>query len=180
MTEKNSVTLRIDKNVFDKLKREADTKEISFNTLANGVLRRYLSWSDLIPKAGIMPVRKALISNLMERFTEDEISSIARTISKNSRDIWLLVKGVYSEESILELIEDWTKMANFPYNQVLESRKRKFIIQHDLGKKWSQYIGVLVRQMFHEVGTKVEVELTDSTVVFILSHLEEKSHVRHF
>src|SRR5919112_916723 len=69
-----SLTCRIDKTILNKLKNEAQQKEISVNTLINQTLRHHFDWHSNAAKAGFIPVRRSLIIKLMEQVSDEDIT----------------------------------------------------------------------------------------------------------
>ena len=55
-----SVTFRIDSKALKNLRREADQKEISTNTLINQIIKDHLNWHSNAAKAGFVAVRRPL------------------------------------------------------------------------------------------------------------------------
>ena len=55
-----------------------------------------------------------------------------------------------------------------------------FILQHDLGKKWSLYLTGLIQQMFDDLKIKSKIESTDNTLIFTTYHNSEvEYHLRY-
>ena len=100
--QSESITFRLDSTILNKLHHEADQKDISVNTLVNHIIRRHIDWHSNAAKAGFVTVRRGLLSNLINRLQEKEISSIAEYIAKNeTKDFVLLLRNEYYIESAL-------------------------------------------------------------------------------
>ena len=152
---------------MDQLHQEAELKQVSLNTLANQIFREYVEWYASAPKAGYVTVRRSLIERILNDLTEDEILDYAKTTSKDSRDINLLVTGEYTLRSVLRVIEHKVRISGYRYRRELKGDAQSFIIQHDLGRKWSLYLGALFKAEFEEVGLKnPEFEILDNILVF--------------
>ncbi len=72
-----SITLRVEKNIMDELRDEADQRMESLNTLANQVLKAYVTWHKPAAKAGNHYVPKTLLADIFETLTEEQISQVA-------------------------------------------------------------------------------------------------------
>ncbi|MFZ1077783.1 MAG: hypothetical protein WAN47_10185 [Nitrosotalea sp.] len=79
---KTSVTFRIDSNELKQLKKEADHKEISLNTLAGQIFRQHIDWHSNAPKAGFVSVTKGLISGMLNKISDEEILKLAEYTAK--------------------------------------------------------------------------------------------------
>ena len=96
-----SITFRLDSTILNKLHYEANQNDISVNTLVSHIIRRHIDWHSNAAKAGFVTVRKGLLSNLINRLPEKEISSIAEYIAKNeTKDFVLLLRNEYNIESL--------------------------------------------------------------------------------
>jgi predicted transcriptional regulator len=163
-----SITFRLDDFILNKLHREAEQKDISVNALVSHIIKEYMDWHSNSAKAGFVTVRRGLLSNLINRFPEKEISSIAEYIARNeTKDFVLLLRNEYSIESALDVIETWIKISGYPYRHEVNYTRHSYVIQHDMGKNWSLYLAELYRFLFEEFGLKrVEFDLNPNSLVF--------------
>jgi CopG antitoxin of type II toxin-antitoxin system len=168
--QSESITFRLDSTILNKLHSEADQKDISVNTLVSHIIRRHIDWHSNAAKAGFVTVRRGLLSNLINRLPEKEISSIAEYIAKNeTKDFVLLLRNEYNIESALDVIETWIKISGYPYRHEVNYTRHSYVIQHDMGKNWSLYMAELYRFLFEEFGLKkVEFDLNHNSLDFIV------------
>ena len=168
--QSESITFRFDSTILNKLHHEAEQKDISVNTLVSHIIRRHIDWHSNAAKAGFVTVRRGLLSNLINRLSEKEISSIAEYIAKNeTKDFVLLLRNEYKIESALDVIETWIKMSGYPYRHEVNYTRHSYVIQHDIGKNWSLYMSELYRFLFEEFGLKkVEFDLNDNSLDFVV------------
>ena len=169
--QSESITFRLDNNIVNKLHNEAERKDISVNTLVSHIIRGHIDWHSNAAKAGFVTVRKGLLSNLINRLPEKEISSIAEHIAKNdTKDFVLLLRNEYNIESALDVIETWIKISGYPYRHEVNYTRHSYVIQHDIGKNWSLYLSELYRFLFEEFGLKkVEFDLNHNSIHFIVN-----------
>jgi HicB family len=114
--QSESITFRLDSTILNKLHREAELKDISVNTLVNHIIRSHIDWHSNAAKAGFVTVRRELLSNLINRLPEKEISFIAEYIAKTeTKDFVLLLRNEYNIESALDVVETWIKISGYPY-----------------------------------------------------------------
>jgi hypothetical protein len=168
--QSESITFRLDSSILNKLHHEAEQKDISVNTLVNHIIRRHIDWHSNAAKAGFVTVRRGLLSNLINRLPNDEISSIAEYIAKNdTKDFVLLLRNEYNIESALDVIETWIKISGYPYRHEANYTRHSYVIQHDMGKNWSIYLAELYRFLFEEFGLRtVDFDLNQNTLDFIV------------
>ena len=168
--QSESITFRLDNTILNKLHREAEQKDISVNTLVSHIIRRHIDWHSNAAKAGFVTVRRGLLSKLINRLSEKEISLIAEYIAKNeTKDFVLLLRNEYNIESALDVIETWIKISGYPYRHEVNHNRHSYVIQHDMGKNWSLYMAELYRFLFEEFGLKrTEFDLNHNTLDFIV------------
>jgi hypothetical protein len=164
----DSITFRLDSTILNKLYREAEQKDISVNTLVSHIIRSHIDWHSNAAKAGFVTVRRGLLTNLINRLSEKEISSIAEYIAKTeTKDFVLLLRNEYNVESALDVIETWIKISGYPYRHDFNYNLHSYMIQHDMGKNWSLYLAELYRFLFEEFGLKrVEFDLNHNSLHF--------------
>jgi hypothetical protein len=165
-----SITFRLERNILNKLRHEAQQKEVSTNTLVSQIIKQHIDWHSNASKAGFVSVRKVFLMKLIDRLPEQDISSLAEYIAKTSnKDLVLLLKTEYNVESALEFIESWIRISGYPYRHEVNSTIHLYIIQHDMGRKWSLYLAELYRHLFEELETKkVDFDITDNTLSFMV------------
>lgn len=168
-----SLTCRLDKIILNKLKTEAQQKEISVNTLINQTLRSHSDWHSNAAKAGFISVRKRLIMKLMEEISEEKLTDIAEFIvKKDTKDFVLMLRNEYNIESALDVLETWIKIAGYPYRHEVNYEQHHYTIQHEMGIKWSLYLKEQYRFLFEEFGLgRVVFDTSDNTLSFTVDTL---------
>ena len=168
--QSESITFRLDSTILNKLHREAEQKDISVNTLVSHIIRRHIDWHSNAAKAGFVSVRRGLLSNLINRLSEKEISSIAEYIAKKeTKDFVLLLRNEYNIESALDVIETWIKISGHPYRHEASYTRHSYVIQHDMGMNWSLYMAEQYRFLFEEFELKkVDFDINDNTLDFVV------------
>ncbi len=163
-----NVTLRFDGELLKQIKNEADQKRISLNTLASQIFKTYAEFSGAAAKAGMVSFPKNLLIRLMNRLSEDEVRLLSQEIAKNEmKDTLLMMKRNYSAESFVDFIESWIRASGFPFSHDQSGNMHNFIIQHDMGRRWSLYLEELFKFVFYDLGAKwTDFQTTDNTIMF--------------
>jgi hypothetical protein len=136
-----TMTFRINENVLKKMRENAEDRDISLNTLANQIFKRYVEWDSYQPKLGMIPMARPVVIQLFENISEDKIVDIATKVGQGVvKDIALFMKHRMDIESFLEWFETRMKTASVEIShQKLDGIRKvhSYIIKHDLGKNWS-------------------------------------------
>ena len=114
-SDNRSIMFRISNKSFSGLKSEAERKHVSLNTLVNQVLQQHLDWHAHAVKVGQAPIAKDLITLLINRLNEEEVTKLAKESLRCPKETVLLTKAEYSTPKVLEVFESWIRAAGFPY-----------------------------------------------------------------
>jgi len=164
-----SITLRVEKNVMDELRDEADHKMESLNTLANQVLKSYVTWHKPAAKAGTYNVPKTLLTDIFEALTEEQIAKITENwVKKHSKDVMVMMNKEHNLESFMDGFRVWLDVSGFQYTRHQDSGFESYVIRFDMGKKFNYHVGKYLQFLVVEdLGAKdVHLEVMDSTVMF--------------
>ena len=173
-SKSESVTFRIDSKALKNLRREAEQKDISTNILVNQIIKEHINWHSNAAKAGFIAVRRPFASKIINNLTEQEIISLAEYVAKTAnKDAILLIKKEYTIKSALDFLETWIKISGYPYRHEETNNghnKHPYVIQHDMGMKWSIYLASLYQFLFDELGInkKIEFDKTENTLAFTI------------
>jgi hypothetical protein len=166
-----SVTLRFDNEILNQLRNESNQKRISLNTLASQIFQSHVEYDTYASKAGMISFPKSLLIRLMEGLGEQEVEELSKYIAKNEiKDMTLLLRKDYSLSSFLDTIESWLRVSGFPYRRdggSIDNQVQIFVIQHDMGKRWSTYFEKLFKYVFEDLKVrKYSFDSTDNSITF--------------
>ena len=163
-----TITLRLEKKILNKLRRESEQNQTSLNTLANQIFRQHIDWHSKASKAGYVPLLKPVIIKLLDRLSEEDVVQVAEEVSKDMfKDVILLMRDENDLASTLNHIETWIRMSGFPYKVEVEEDKEvySYIIQHDMGKKFSLLLATRARVILERLENQGNFVVTDNTIV---------------
>jgi hypothetical protein len=163
-----NASFRLNRDIISKLRREAEQKQISLNTLANQIFDFYVNFTSSA-SADMMPVPKAALVDLVEGYTEGQLEAHAeRVYKKVGLDIIYQLRGRYDFESVLGAWDYRLKASGVPYRHTIDENNKDrhtFIIQYSMGKKWSLVVAETMRRYFEPLSTKkAEYTITDNMV----------------
>ena len=139
----------------------------------NQVLVQFIEWHSPAKKAGLVPLPKVLLIKIMDKLTQEQIVQIAEyMVTKEIKDIILILKKEHTVSSFMSTIESWAKTSDFPFNhEDLGGGTHKYVVSHEMGKNWSLYFGIIFTRIFEELGvTHVNFEITDKTLIFSFTY----------
>jgi hypothetical protein len=164
--DEKELPLQQRQNIIDGL---IDNHEIKAILLSKGGL----NWHSNTAKAGFIPVRRSFLTKVINNLSEQEIVALAEHVAKNINKYSIFfLKKEDAIKSALDLIETWIKISGYPYRHEETNNgqsRHLYVIQHDMGKKWSIYLASLYQFLFDELGEnkrRIEFDKTENILAF--------------
>ncbi|MGQ0795934.1 MAG: hypothetical protein ACT4N5_07120 [Nitrosopumilaceae archaeon] len=145
-----SITYRLPAKLVEDLETEANQKEISQNVLVKQILEKYTQWDKFANVMGIIPIPKEILKTLGEDMKGDEINKIVDVILPMIKDWIMFMKGSYDLKRAIESLEDYMRASGMTSDHRIEGNIHHFIIQHNLGMRWSLFTEQLLKHIFHQ------------------------------
>jgi len=161
------VTFRLSTEKLKQLRKAANAKNISPNTLFNQIIKSYLDWHSLAAHAKLYYLPKSFLVRLLNELTNDELNELAQDTAKNELvDICLFLRGGFNIASVSEIAETWLKIAQMSHRVEVSGDIYIIIIEHDMGHNYSFLIKEISRNLL-EVAfqTKSSCEVTENAVI---------------
>jgi len=161
-----SLTLRIDKEMLDDLRKESEQKTVSLNTLTNQIIKSYIKWYSPAQRAGIMFVPKYLLISIIDNLAEYQIERLAEQFRKSGyEETLLMMSKEYSLPVILDLFDSWLNVSNMQFDRESSEGSLTYIINHGVGRKWSLFLEKVFWYIVKDLGiTGARFDVTDGTV----------------
>jgi hypothetical protein len=148
-----SLTIRVDKQILDELRRESDQKLQSPNTLINQVLKQYVKWHASAPKAGIFYMSRTLLSSILEELSNEDIVKISeRDVKANFNDFFFMFQNEYNTENVLELLDNYARASGLNYKHRIEGTNHFIIIQLDMGQKTTLLLASILKNVLDRIA----------------------------
>ncbi len=162
-----SITYRLPEKLINELETEAAQKSISQNVLVKQILEKYVEWDRFSDKIGMIPVPKGILQSLGDELDGKDIDEIINLIFPMIKDTVMFIKGGYDIKRCIETLEDYMRASGMTSDHRIESDVHTFLIQHDLGMKWSVFTEQLLTQVFRNFLPDMELKFqtTDNTVI---------------
>jgi hypothetical protein len=163
-----SLTLRLDKGLLDKLRKESEQKMLSINALTNLIIKSYVKWYSPAQKAGIMFVPKCLLIPLIDNLAEYQIEGVADQFRKRGyEETLLMMSKEYSLPVILDLFDSWLNVSNMQFDRETSENSLKYIVNHGMGNKWSLFLEKVFWYIVKDLEiTGATFDVTNGSVTF--------------
>ena len=162
-----SITYRLPEKLVNELETEATMKSISQNVLVKQILEKYVQWDRFSNKIGMIPVPKAIVESLGSELDGRDIDEIITLIFPMIKDTVLFIKGGYDLKRCIETLEDYMRASGMKSDHRVEGELHHFIVQHEMGIKWSFFTEQLLKEIFHQFtpDQNIKFQTTKSTVI---------------
>jgi hypothetical protein len=162
-----SISYRLPVNIIEELEIEAQQKEISQNVLVKQILEKYVHWERFAKNIGMIPVPREILSVIGERMDGDLMNEMITVMNPLIKDWVMFMKGNYDLKRVMESLEEYMRASGMTSDHRIEGDIHHFIIQHNLGIRWSLFTELLLKQMFHEFlpNLTVKSQTTSNTII---------------
>lgn len=162
-----SITYRLPEKLVGELETEATQRSISQNVLVKQILEKYMQWDGFSSKISMIPVPKGILESLGGEIDGKNIDEIITLIFPMIKDTVLFIKGRYDLKRYVETLEDYMRASGMNSDHRVEGDTHTFLIQHDLGMKWSVFTEQLLAQVFRSFlpDKELKFQTTDTTVI---------------
>jgi len=166
-----SITYRLPETLINELDGEARQKKISQNVLVRQILEKYIQWDRYSSKMGMIPVPKEILQTLGDDLDGQDLDEIVNILFPIIKNTVMFVKGGFDLERCIETLEDYMRTSGMNSDHRVDGNLHSFIIQHDLGIKWSVFTEQLLTQIFRNFASDKDLKFqtTDSTVILKVS-----------
>ena len=163
-------SFRLNKDILSKLKKEAESENLSLNSLVNKVLEMHVNWHSSAPKIGIVPVNSQVVKELFNNMSEDSVKKLAEKIAPEISEDLLLLRHEDTLETFLEIAQDYFGVCGFPFSAQEKNGKYTITVRHTLGKKYSLYIEEIIKIKINQyTKEKPNVSSTANTITLSLN-----------
>jgi len=166
-----SITYRLPETLINELENESNQKKISQNVLVKQILEKYVQWDRYSAKMGLIPVPKEILQSLGDDLDGQDIDAIINVLFPIIKNTVMFIKGGFDLERCIETLEDYMRTSGVKSDHRVDGNLHSFIIQHDLGIKWSVFTEQLLTQIFRNFASDKDLKFqtTDSTVILKVS-----------
>lgn len=172
VTEKNtktrSMSFRLPEDITELLETESSIKNVNMNTLLSQICRHHFGYEGNTGKAGLVAFPKPLLTRLMEGYSEEKVIAMADHMSKDATtDMIAILENEYNVDTFLDFVQSWAHSSKIPFRREIKGQLITVVIQPELGRNWSLYLGHLFKNVIEDLLQKnVAIRVTEKSVMF--------------
>jgi hypothetical protein len=155
-------------NARDKYRlfKDSTSNKVSLNTKFDQIIKDHLDWHAYAPDAKMVYIPKPWISRIANQLTEQQISEIARDVSKEFKDTCLMLRGEFTILSFLDVVVTWLRINETPNRQIQNPDDFQLLLKHDMGYNFS----LLLKEVFKcIIGDYFHMEMESTTTENMLA-----------
>ena len=165
-------SIRIKKEFEYELREEAKKCGISFNSLINQILEKYIITYKLIEKFPCMVIPQQMIKKCLDRLTEDFIAGEGTMAgSYVPKHGLFLNKMSPTLENILSVMEKRVSQHSnwYQFQSLKNNGKINLLLRHNLGRKWSTYLKAYYSTLFKELlNMNIKSEIGENSLEILI------------
>jgi hypothetical protein len=138
----STITFRIDEKYEKGLRKEAEEKRISLNTLANQIFGDHVELDQYMKKFGMVEMSKGSFRELLNTLDEKNIINFAKSVgSKEPKDFILFKWKEITVKSITDFIKMYFEHCGYGMCDMESDESVSTVsIHHEFGKKGSIFL----------------------------------------
>jgi hypothetical protein len=166
--ESTVISFRIGKKQKQALEDECQLKNVSVNQALNNMVENHLKWEKFAEELGLIFLTKAIFREILAKMSDRELKILATTICRSAfRTATIYMKGEFNYENLIEIIDMWLAHSHVSFRRISTNSHEKYILQHDLGEKYSLYLYTAVTTLLSELDYLTQnSHLEDQTLSF--------------
>lgn len=141
-------------DILEQLREEAESKNISVNSLINSLLEKHLFYYKLIEKKGMVVIPRRNFQFMLDNVEESVLKENFRRNEFETCNRFLSTRNYLRFDQFIDYFLDGLGVAGgFFDNYSIEkddSGHTIVLIEHDYNSKWSSIIGSILCEILHE------------------------------
>lgn len=169
MRSTNRVTLRLPNNVLDKLKKEAERKDIPLNSVITKILSKNTIYDMEFNSIPTITMSNVLFSKIMDNVDDATLEKIASEGPDVIKKLFTIMGIEYNLENIIEkYFVIFSKYCGwFKFTHETSNLDYRFVFETPLGEKWTKFLALYVRNVLESLKIHVENEaIHDNILLF--------------
>ena len=164
------ISVRVDVDAKNKLEIESEMKSMTLNTLIGQILTKHTSWDRFAEDIGFVFLTKPFLRAILSHVPEKEMTNIAVTVCRGAmKDATIYMYGEITVDTFIKSLDSWLAASHIPFRHIKDDDVNKYVIQHELGNVFSQYLITVINAILNEFKSRAsKQELTDQSISFVI------------
>ncbi len=164
---KQSINLscRIEKEMYNSLVNDADSKGISINSLINSMIKQHLVWDRFAEEMGLIPLTKRTLKKIFKEMDDARIKTIAREVGGTvPQELIYLSYNKFDFANLMKVIEiSDARFGKVKYN--INNSIHSINILHGVSKNFSKFLAETHQALADNLSLRFSVEHIDANMI---------------
>lgn len=167
MRSTNRITLRLPNNILEKLKKEAERKDIPLNSVITKILSKNIMYDMEFNSIPTITMSNVLFSKIMDSVDDTTLEKIAEEGPDVIKKLFTIIGAEYNLDSIIEkYFVTFSKYCGwFKFTYEPNDSYYRFVFETQLGKKWTKFLSLYIRNILESLKIHVDNESVHDNVI---------------
>ena len=156
---------RMDKETYNSLVNDAESKGISINSLINSIIKRHLLWDRFAEEMGLVPLTKRTLKKIFRTMDEASIQKIARDVGGTvPQELIYLSYDKFDFANLMKVIElSDSRFGKVKYN--IDNSTHSINILHGVSVNFSKFLAETHQALADNLSLRFSVEHIDNNMI---------------
>ncbi len=167
MRSTNRITLRLPNNILEKLKKEAERKDIPLNSVIAKILSKNTTYDMEFNSIPTITMSNVLFSKIMDSVDDTTLEKIAAEGPDVIKKLFTIIGVEYKLDDVIEkyfvIFSKYCGWFKFTYE--INDSYYRFVFETPLGEKWTKFLSLYVRNILESLKIHVDNESVHENVI---------------
>ncbi|MGI0026832.1 MAG: hypothetical protein ACREAD_03210 [Nitrosopumilaceae archaeon] len=167
MRSTNRLTLRLPNNVLEKLKKEAERKDLPLNAVITKILSKNTIYEMEFNVIPTITMSQVLFSKMVDNVADTTLEKIAREGPDVIKKLFTIIGIDYKLDNVIEkyfvIFSKYCGWFKFTY-EINDSHYR-FVFETPLGEKWTNFLSSYIRSVLGSLKIHVDNESVHDNIL---------------
>lgn len=161
MEKTRILSIRVYEDERNHLITESQKNNITINSLGRQIISKHITWHRHAKDMGYTCVTKSLLESLFKNADKNTINDISENAYTTLKNTILFMHGEINIQNILSVLDTWLSVGNISFRHFTDFHIEKYIISHNMGKRFSEYIEMSINSVLGEAGYTIRNQILD-------------------
>jgi hypothetical protein len=161
-------SIRLTKEIDDVLQGDAEVNGVSVGGLINRIMNKYAEWDRYADKFGYVCLAAESFRSILEEVDDTKLENVGAALGSDvPKSVTMFWFKKINLETLLKMFSLYGKYSG-QFVVEIDTQEENYVLtlHHNLGKKWSTYLGPFMSQFVRSALRVVpHTEVTDNMVV---------------
>jgi len=159
-------SFRVDEPALQAIEKDAETQNVSLNTLVNQIFKQYADYDRLARKINTVKLSSSTVRGLLSSLDTERLIEVAKASGSGVPQALATAKS--GRVDMKALLDHMRYLATYAHlcemSETVDPQEHNVTLIHDFGLNWSIFLVHYVTAMFGLIGITPKIEMSDRSV----------------